>query len=140
MVKNGFRSSLINGRTDFRLNFADFRNFSGPYDGHTYSPPPQKTRKRTDGPSGIKKNTDGHGLHLGIPWPSLVYSEGHGDCSAFALDARWYRRTPIPVSRVVQGDTSIGSIFDLAEANHLHPTWRSSNLQKSKGESEPPPP
>ena len=27
---------------------------------------PKKTRKRTDGPGGIKKNTDGHGLHLGI--------------------------------------------------------------------------
>ena len=33
---------------------------------------PKKTRKRTDGPSGIKKTTDGHGQHLGIPWPSLV--------------------------------------------------------------------
>ena len=72
----------MNGRTDFRPNFADFRNFSGPYDGHTYSLPlKKKKRKRTDGPGGIKKNTDGHGLHLGIPWPSLVgvVLFNHGD-------------------------------------------------------------
>ena len=69
--KNGFRSFLTNGRTDFRPNFANFRNFSGPYDGHTYSPPKKKTRKRTDGPGSIKKTTDGNGQHLGIPWPSL---------------------------------------------------------------------
>ena len=25
-----------------------------------------------DGPGNIKKTTDGHGLHLGIPWPSLL--------------------------------------------------------------------
>ena len=31
----------------------------------------KKTRKRTDGPGSIKKITDGNGLHLGIPWPSL---------------------------------------------------------------------
>ena len=31
--KNGFRSFLTNGRTDFRPDFANFRNFSGPYDG-----------------------------------------------------------------------------------------------------------
>ena len=68
--KNGFRSYLTNGRTDFCPNFANFRNFSGPYDGHTYSPPKKKTRKRTDGPGSIKKTTDGHGQHLGIPWPS----------------------------------------------------------------------
>ena len=46
--KYGFRSSLINGHTDFRPDFADFRNYSGPYDRHTYSPPPKKTRKQTD--------------------------------------------------------------------------------------------
>ena len=40
--KNGFRSFLTNGRTDFRPDFADFRNLSGPYDGHTYSPPQKK--------------------------------------------------------------------------------------------------
>ena len=28
-----------------------------------------------DGSSGIKKTTDGHGLHLGIPWPYLVQVE-----------------------------------------------------------------
>ena len=50
-----------------------------------------------------------------------VHSEGHCDCSVFALDAGWYRRTPIPVSRVVQGDTFFGSVFDLAEANRLRP-------------------
>ena len=70
--KNGFRSFLTNGRTVFCPDFADFRNFSGPYDRHTYSPPPKKTYKWTDGPGGIKKTTDGHGLHLGIPWPSLA--------------------------------------------------------------------
>ena len=35
---------------DFRPDFADFRNFSGPYDGHTYSPPEKKnteTDRRT---------------------------------------------------------------------------------------------
>ena len=37
--KNGFRSFLINGRTDFRPDFADFRNFNCLYDGHTYLPP-----------------------------------------------------------------------------------------------------
>ena len=52
--KYRFRRFLINRRTDFRLGFADFRNFSGPYGGHTYSPP-QKIWERTDGPSGIKK-------------------------------------------------------------------------------------
>ena len=25
-----------------------------------------------DGPGGIKKTTDEHELHLGIPWPSLL--------------------------------------------------------------------
>ena len=39
-----------------------------------------------------------------------------------------------------EGDTFVGSVFDLAEANRLRPTWHSSDLQKSKGESEPPPP
>ena len=37
--KNGFRNYLTNGRTDFCIDFANFRNFSGPYDGHTNSPP-----------------------------------------------------------------------------------------------------
>ena len=32
----------------------------------------KKTWKRTDGPGGIEQNTDGHGLHLGIAWPSLL--------------------------------------------------------------------
>ena len=50
------------------------------------------------------------------------------------------QENPIPVSIVIQGDTFVGSAFDLAEANRLRPTWRSSDLQKSKGESEPPPP
>ena len=68
-----------------------------------------------------------------------VYSEGHCDCSAFALEVGWHRRTPIPVRRVVQGDTFVGSVFDLVEANRLRPTWHSSDLQKSKEESEPPP-
>ena len=68
------------------------------------------------------------------------YSEGHCDCSAFALGAGWYRRTPIPVSTVIQGDTFVGSVVDLAEFNRLPPTWHSSDLQKSKGESEPLPP
>ena len=34
---------------------------------------PKKIRKRTDGTGSIKKSTDGHGLDLGIPWPSLVH-------------------------------------------------------------------
>ena len=47
--KNGFRSSLINGPMDFRPDFADFWNFSGLYDGHTYSPPKKKhANGRTD--------------------------------------------------------------------------------------------
>ena len=32
------------------------------------------------------------------------------------------------VCRVVQGDTSVGSVFDLAETNRLRPIWRSSDL------------
>ena len=56
------------------------------------------------------------------------YREGHCDCNAFALEAGWYRRTPFPISRVVQGDTSVGSVFDLVDANRLRPTWRLSDL------------
>ena len=56
MVKTDSEVFLTNGRTDFRPDFADFRNFSGPYDEHTYSPPQKKTQKQTDRPGGIKKN------------------------------------------------------------------------------------
>ena len=45
---------------------------------------PKKTRKRTDGPGSIKKTTDGNGLHLGIPWPSLVGHPENYYC-AYAL-------------------------------------------------------
>ena len=79
--KNGFRNYLTNGRTDFCIDFANFRNFSGPYDGHTNSPPQKKTRKRTDGPGSIKKTMDGNGLHLGIPWPSLVRGASREFCT-----------------------------------------------------------
>ena len=53
--KNGFRSFLTNGRTDFRPDFADFRNFSGPYDGHTYSPPKKKHGNGRTDPAALKK-------------------------------------------------------------------------------------
>ena len=33
------------------------------------------------------------------------YSEGHCDCSAFALEVGWYRRTPIP--RVAESSEEI---------------------------------
>ena len=51
----------------------------------------------------------------------VFYSKGHCDYNAFALGAGWYRRTPIPVHRVAQGDTSVGSVFNLVEANRLRP-------------------
>ena len=56
-------------------------------------------------------------------WIGDVYNEGYCDCNAFALDTEWYERTPIPVRRVIRGDTSVGSAVDLAEANRLRPTW-----------------
>ena len=51
------------------------------------------------------------------------YSEGHCDYSTFALEAGWYRRSPIPVSRVVRGDTFVGPAVGLANANRLCLTW-----------------
>ena len=110
----------MNGRTDFRPNFADFRNFSGPYDGHTYSLPLKKTRKRTDGPGGIKKTTDGHGLHLGIPWPSLVRDweppNSVKDIRSFLGFANYYRR-------FVPGYAGIASPLTLLTRKNIEWHW-----------------
>ena len=68
-------------------------------------------------------------------WIGAFYSEGHGDYSAFALDVEWYRRTPIPVCKVIRGDTSVGSAVDLAEPNRLRPTWafiRPSDIERGE--------
>ena len=41
-----------------------------------------KKTTETDGRTRwYKKNTDGHGLHLGIPWPSLLWRPFHGEPS-----------------------------------------------------------
>ena len=53
--KNGFRSFLTNGCTDCRPDFADFRNFRGPYDEHTYSPPQKKHGNGRTDPAALKK-------------------------------------------------------------------------------------
>ena len=53
--KYGFRSFIINGRTDFCLDFINFRDFSGPYDGHTYSPPLKKYGNGRTDPVVLKK-------------------------------------------------------------------------------------
>ena len=70
-------------------------------------------------------------------WIGEFYSEGHGDCSAFALDVEWYRRTPITVCKVIRGNTSVGSADDLAlaETNRLRPTWafiRPSDIERGE--------
>ena len=40
---------------DFRPDFADFRNFSGQYDGHTYSPPKKEHGNGWTDPAALKK-------------------------------------------------------------------------------------
>ena len=57
-------------------------------------------------------------------WIGAFYSKGHGHGRAFALEVEWDRKTPIPVCKVIRGNTSVGSADDLALAktNRLRPT------------------
>ena len=60
-------------------------------------------------------------------------SDWHCDCSALALFAEWCRWNPIPISRVIQKGTYLGSVVGRTNANRLRQVWRLSDLQKSKG-------
>ena len=55
LIKTDSKVFLTNGHTDFRPDFADFRNFSGPYDRHTYLPPQKKHGNGRTDPAALKK-------------------------------------------------------------------------------------
>ena len=100
---------------DFRPDFANFRNFSGPYDGHTYSPPQKKHGNGRTDPAALKKTTDGHELHLGIPWPSLPMTVSRVRTFIDTLK-QWAEEpwaTTVDVPFVIRGCTERTVIFDL---------------------------
>ena len=50
----------------------------------------KKIRKQMDGPGSIKKSTDGHGLDLGIPWPSLAPGDAAPGPSVCQRSLVWF--------------------------------------------------